>query len=46
MISKDKPLKRRLSILVKQYGLTHPIVLKCSQELDKIIIEMQRRKYP
>jgi len=38
-----KWLQQRLVILVSRYGLCHPIVLSCSQELDKHIYEYQKK---
>lgn len=44
MLNKSNQLKLQLNKLVNQYGLNHPLVLKCSQELDNIILEIQLQK--
>jgi len=33
--------KRRMRSKARQLGLTHPSVVKCSQELDKLLNEYQ-----
>ena len=35
--------KNRLVLLVERYGRQNPVVLRFSQELDKLIVEFQRR---
>ncbi|WP_066639218.1 aspartyl-phosphate phosphatase Spo0E family protein [Desulfolucanica intricata] len=37
-------LRRELYRLVEQYGLNHPRVIQKSIELDKLILELQRRR--
>ncbi|WP_244297293.1 aspartyl-phosphate phosphatase Spo0E family protein [Brevibacillus antibioticus] len=37
-------LKKELEDAVSKYGLSHSIVIDLSQELDKYIVECQKRK--
>ena len=35
--------KNRLVLLAERHGRTSPVVLRFSQELDRLIVEFQRR---
>ncbi len=44
----DKQLyneRKLLADMVKRYGLSHPMVVKISQKLDHIIVDMQKSLY-
>ncbi|MGM9929260.1 MAG: Spo0E family sporulation regulatory protein-aspartic acid phosphatase [Bacillus sp. (in: firmicutes)] len=44
MVDKMNRLKDELERLVPVYGLSHPLVVSCSQELDKVIVELQKQR--
>jgi len=40
--SKRKLLKKELYLRIKELGPTHPATVEKSQELDKVILEIQK----